>query len=123
MRDRQLFGVVVRTLGLGIILVGGHRVFYAFASSVLHFQIVLPPARVSRGWLGLPCSWRGPDVEVGMVCAVRLWHRTLTSDRFPNVITSQALAEISTGGVGKLCSHLRVKTFGNLERFVVHVPS
>ena len=35
MSSRQVFGVVVRTLGLLIILAGGHRIFYAFASSVL----------------------------------------------------------------------------------------
>jgi hypothetical protein len=43
MSGRQLFGVVVRTLGLVVILVGGHRVFYAFASSVLHFKSYYPP--------------------------------------------------------------------------------
>src|ERR1700732_1639048 len=37
--------------------------------------------------------------------------------------TSNCLAEISTGGIRKLCSHFRVKTFGNLELFVVRVPS
>ena len=37
--------------------------------------------------------------------------------------TNNSLAEISTGGIGKLYSHLRVKTVGNLERFVVRVPS
>ena len=35
MSSRQVFGVVVRTLGLLVILAGGHRIFYAFASSVL----------------------------------------------------------------------------------------
>src|SRR6202035_863233 len=35
MSSRQVFRVVVRTLGLLIILAGGHRIFYAFASSVL----------------------------------------------------------------------------------------
>jgi hypothetical protein len=35
MSGRQAFGVVVRTLGLLVILAGGHRLFYAFASSVL----------------------------------------------------------------------------------------
>ena len=35
MSSRQVFGVVVRTLGPLVILAGGHRIFYAFASSVL----------------------------------------------------------------------------------------
>jgi hypothetical protein len=43
MSGRQLFGVVVRTLGLVVILLGGHRVFYAFVSSVLHFKSYYPP--------------------------------------------------------------------------------
>ena len=43
MNGRQLFGVVARTLGLVIIPVGGHRIFYAFASSVLHFKLYYPP--------------------------------------------------------------------------------
>ena len=42
MSSRQVFGVVVRTLGLLVILAGGHRLFYAFASSVL-FKSHFPP--------------------------------------------------------------------------------
>jgi hypothetical protein len=37
--------------------------------------------------------------------------------------TNNCSAEISTDGIRKLCSHLRVKTFGNFERFGVRVPS
>jgi hypothetical protein len=46
-----------------------------------------------------------------------------TQDFLFEYSTNNCLAEISTGGAGKFCSHRRVKTFGNLERFVVRVPS
>ena len=51
--------------------------------------------------------------------------RELTTDRIFlfECSTNNCLAEISTSGIGKLCSHLRVKTFGNLECFVVRVSS
>ena len=60
MRGRQLFGVVVRTLGLVIILVGGHRVFYAFASSVLHFKSYYSPQASRRS-----LNWRHGNKEYG----------------------------------------------------------